>query len=142
MNSQFKLLIVGSGGRECAIAKKIWFDNSELNIFYCNNEANPILDNYAEFIQCEHIGNTNEIVMLVKMFNITNVIVGPELPLKEGLVDALNDIGINTVGPTKDLAQIETSKTFARELITEANLSHFLLCMILLNLAINLISNY
>jgi phosphoribosylaminoimidazole synthetase/phosphoribosylamine--glycine ligase len=80
------------------------------------------MDNYAKFLECESMSNIPYIVKLASANKIDIVIIGPELPLREGLVNELNKINIKTVGPTMELAQIETSKTFARELMINIGL--------------------
>ena len=54
-----------------------------------------------------------------KEHKINFSIIGPENPLANGIADVLSDIGIGSVGPKKNLAQIETSKSFTRNLLTE-----------------------
>ena len=51
--------------------------------------------------------------------SIDFAIIGPENPLANGIADVLSDIDIGSIGPKKDLAQIETSKAFTRDLLTE-----------------------
>jgi phosphoribosylamine--glycine ligase len=68
------------------------------------------------------IGNFNDpdfVVSYAKETDATLAIVGPENPLAAGIADALWDTGVKTVGPKKDLAQLETSKAFARNLLKE-----------------------
>ncbi len=66
------------------------------------------------------IGDFNDIGLLkelVDTYQITDAIIGPEAPLEKGMADELQALGVAVIGPTRKLAQIETSKPFARELV-------------------------
>lgn len=104
-----KILVLGSGGREYCIIKKL---NKNHKIYYYSEYKN-INEKMAEYI---NLGEPNECMKLINI-GIDFAIIGPEKYLDEGIVDDLCKIGIPCIGPTKKLAQIETSKSFARELI-------------------------
>lgn len=111
-----RILIIGSGAREHIITKKL-FDSPEDKLIFCwGSNRNPgILPLCEEFI----IGTLTDktaISTFAEKHKITLAFIGPELPLSEGLADTLNDIGVSVIGPTQTLAQIESSKAFARNL--------------------------
>jgi phosphoribosylamine--glycine ligase len=71
------------------------------------------------------IGNFNDLAVVksyAKEFCIDFAIIGPEDPLNNGVVDALKEIGIPSVGPTQNLARLETSKSFTRDLVRKYNI--------------------
>ena len=107
-----KILVVGSGGREHAIGWKIAQSRLVERLFFApGNPGTAVLgENLAVSI--------DDIPGLVKAAldnTIDLVVVGPEVPLTLGLVDALRDAGIRTFGPSKAAAQIEGSKVFAKD---------------------------
>ena len=109
-----KVLIVGSGGREHAIAWKI-SQSALVEKIFCapGNEGTKETGENVN-INAE---DTNGIVSFAKKNSIDLVIVGPEAPLVNGLVDELKKEGIRAFGPSKKAAILEGSKAFARELL-------------------------
>ena len=114
-----KILIVGSGAREHAICRKINESNLPKEIFCIASNMNPGLAELCSEIVVENINDPGLIVEYAKQKDVSLVIVGPENPLYAGIADALWDAKIKVVGPKKNLAQIETSKAFTRELLSE-----------------------
>ena len=114
-----KILIVGSGAREHAICRKINESNLPKEIFCIASNMNPGLAELCSEIVVKNINDPGLIVEYAKQKVISLVIVGPENPLHAGVADALWDAKIKVVGPKKNLAQIETSKAFTRELLSE-----------------------
>lgn len=115
------ILLIGSGAREHAIAKCIRANNySPLHVF--GNNVNPGIQQLCNKYQVGDLNNINDIVQFARQNNIDFAIVGPEAPLELGVVDALKAQNIPAIGPTKQLAQIETSKGFARDLLTKYNI--------------------
>lgn len=106
-----KVLVIGSGAREHAICMKIKESNL-LNKLYCI-PGNAGIQDIAE---CEDItiDNLQNIVQFCKNNNIDYVIVGPEAPLVNGLVDILEENNIKCFGPKKEGAILEGSKTFSK----------------------------
>lgn len=109
------ILIVGNGGREHAICKKL--SQSNCNLFYCGTHDNPEMSQIAKLIKIGSIKNISEVTQTAIEHQIDMAVIGPEIPLMYGLADKLLDCGIETIGPTADLALIETSKYFARKLM-------------------------
>lgn len=109
-----KVLIVGSGGREHAIAFCAAKSN-KVDKIYCT----PGNAGIAEYAECAPIGamEFDKIVAFAKEKEIDLVIVGMDDPLVGGLVDVLEDAGIRTFGPRKNAAILEGSKAFSKDLM-------------------------
>lgn len=112
-----KVLIVGGGGREHAIAWKLRRDDPTLDL-HCA-PGNPGI---AELALCHAVAvsDTAGIVKLATREHFDLTIAGPEAPLAAGLVDALSAAGQRAFGPTAAAAQIESSKRFSKQLMMEA----------------------
>ena len=112
-----KVLIVGSGAREHVLAWRISQSPrlSDLWVASGNGGTADIATNLD--IRPEDI---HGLTATAKALEIDLVVVGPEIPLSLGLVDLLIEEGIPAFGPTKQAAQIETSKSFALDLMREA----------------------
>ncbi|HHT47723.1 MAG TPA: phosphoribosylamine--glycine ligase [Firmicutes bacterium] len=109
-----RILIVGSGGREHALAWKLK-QSPRVSQIYCA----PGNAGIAEIAQCINI-NVEEIERLVgfaREHQIELTVVGPEAPLAAGIVDAFNGAGLPIFGPVKAAARLEASKIFAKELM-------------------------
>ncbi len=108
------VLLIGGGGREHALAWKI-SQNPKLGKFF----AIPGSPGIADFAECAEmsIADNAALVDFAKTHAIDLVVIGPEAPLVNGLVDALSDAGIKAFGCNKDAAQIEGSKIFAKRLM-------------------------
>ena len=104
-----KVLIVGSGGREHAIAWKCAQSKKVDKVFVA--PGNPGMENVAQLIQLQ---NTEELIRFVKSEGIRFTIVGPEQPLAEGLADEFLKANLAVIGPSKLAAEIEGSKVFAK----------------------------
>ena len=109
------VLLIGGGGREHALALKISQSPLLKNFFAI--PGSPGIKNFAECVENISINDNAALVRFAEDNAIDLVVVGPEAPLVNGLADALNDAGIKTFGPTKDAAQIEGSKIFAKQLM-------------------------
>lgn len=116
------VLIIGSGAREHAIARAIDSSqkNSSLHCFASN--INPGISDVCSGLILGNINDPKAVVGYAKETSSTLAIIGPENPLASGVADALWDAGIKVVGPKKDLAQVETSKAFTRDLLKEYNI--------------------
>ncbi|TCP24107.1 phosphoribosylamine--glycine ligase [Scopulibacillus darangshiensis] len=109
-----KILIIGKGGREHAMAWKAAQSERVETVF-----AAPGSDGIAEVAECLPIQETDfdGLVQFAKQKAIDLTIVGPEQPLVEGIVDRFNQEGLEIFGPTKAAAEIEGSKDFAKSLM-------------------------
>lgn len=114
-----KVLLIGSGAREQAIASVLKSAKEEVELFVFASSVNPGLKELSTDYRVGQIRHNTSIASFASEHQVDFCIVGPEAPLAEGIVDVLEQIGIKSVGPTKKLAQIETSKSFTRELLTE-----------------------
>ena len=117
-----KILIIGSGAREHAILKSLSNSKAENELFCVGTNLNPGISQICKEIVIKDINNTSLITQYAKDRKISLAIVGPENPLEAGISNELLDIGIQVIGPKKELAQIETSKTFTRNLLNEYNI--------------------
>ena len=113
------ILLVGSGAREHAIAHALNNSPQEKNIFCLGSNMNPGIAELCTEIKIGDINDPKLVSRYALKIGAALAIVGPENPLAVGVADALWSIGIKVVGPKKNLAQIESSKSFARDLLTE-----------------------
>jgi phosphoribosylamine--glycine ligase len=108
------ILIIGSGGREHALAWKSAQDESVSNVFVCPGNAGTALENKVTNISLD----TNNFEIIERFCvdeKIDLVIIGPEQPLVMGMADFLQSKGIKTFGPSQAAAQLEGSKTFSKD---------------------------
>ncbi len=117
-----KILVIGSGAREHSIVKAIDRSLHQNDIFCIGTNINPgIAELCKEFI-VENFNNVNTVSKYATDNSISMAIIGPENPLQEGLADALWASGVPVIGPKKNLAKIETSKAFTRNLLKKYNI--------------------
>ena len=111
--------IIGSGGREHAICLSLK-NSSKINKIYCipGNAGTSLISNNIDV----NINNFEELKKTILKFNIDVVIVGPEKPLVDGLVDFLQKNKIKVFGPNKVASQLEGSKTFTKNLCKKYNI--------------------
>jgi phosphoribosylamine--glycine ligase len=112
-----KVLIVGGGGREHALAWKLRRDDPNIELI-----AAPGNPGIATLARCEPIaaGRLELLAALAENERVDFTIVGPEAPLDAGIVDLFRSRGLPIFGPTRAAARIETSKRFAKELMMRA----------------------
>lgn len=113
------VLLIGSGGREHALA---WALSASplLTKLYCA-PGNPGIADVAELAAID-ISDHEAVIGLCKAKGIDFVVVGPEAPLVDGLVDELNAEGFKAFGPSKFAAQLEGSKGFTKDICTNYNI--------------------
>ena len=104
--------VIGSGGREHAICYKLK-QSSKIKKLICI-PGNAGTQKIAENIK-EDISNFKALYKIIKRENIDIVVVGPELPLVEGLVDYLNEKKVRVFGPDRFASQLEASKAFSKD---------------------------
>ena len=109
-----KIVVVGGGGREHALTWKLSQSNLVTRLFVAPGNAGT-----REVAENLPVSDTDVqgIVAAAGRLHADLVVVGPEVPLSLGLVDALRHAGIPAFGPTKSAAQLESSKSFAHELM-------------------------
>ena len=108
-----QVLVIGSGGREHALAWKSAQDESVSKVFVCPGNAGTALENKLSNISI-NINDFNAIENFCIEENIDLVIIGPEQPLVNGLADYLQSKQIKTFGPSQAAARLEGSKTFSK----------------------------
>ena len=114
-----KILVVGAGAREHAIVKSLNRSTHKKKIYCLASNFNPGISQLIDELIVLDINNPDIIVDYSKEKYISLCIIGPENPLSNGVADALSDEGIKVVGPKKELAMLETSKAFTRDLQNE-----------------------
>jgi phosphoribosylamine--glycine ligase len=117
-----KILVVGGGGREHAIASAL-SRTCEVEIFSVMSKKNPGIARLAKEICLAPETDLARIEAFAGKIGVTHAIIGPEAPLEAGVVDRLSASGIACVGPTKAAARIETDKAFCRDLMARYNIS-------------------
>ncbi|PCI36354.1 MAG: phosphoribosylamine--glycine ligase [Thiotrichales bacterium] len=111
------ILLIGSGAREHAIARSIKKSSQQTKLFNYASNLNPGLVPLCEDISVNTGFNNQDILEYAKSHNPDFVFIGPEAPLEIGVTDTLEENGFCVIAPNKELAQIETSKAFARDLL-------------------------
>jgi phosphoribosylamine--glycine ligase len=118
-NEKINVLLIGSGGREHALAS-VLAKSSRLGRFYAA-PGNPGIGMLAELAPLK-VADHSAVVAFCKSHSIGFVVVGPEAPLVAGLVDDLACAGIAAFGPTKFAAQLEGSKGFTKDICARYNI--------------------
>jgi phosphoribosylamine---glycine ligase len=116
-----RVLVVGSGGREHALAWKLLQSPRVQEVFCIPGNGGT-----AQLARCRNIGmgvsDFEGIARLALVNNIGLIVVGPEVPLAEGITDYLQQQNLSVFGPTQAGAQIESSKAWAKALMQEAQI--------------------
>jgi len=122
-----RILVIGGGGREHALVWKLRQSRQAGEIFCAPGNAG--IAQIAECIPAD-AGNVPSLVQLAEFIKPDLTVVGPELPLTLGLADALRDRGMPVFGPSRDAAQLEGSKSFAKQFMLRLNIptAHFAVC--------------
>jgi len=112
-----KILLVGSGGREHALALGLKADSActELHVA----PGNPGIADIATIHPLD-VTDNSAIAELVKKLKVEFVVIGPEVPLVNGAADVVRALGIPVFGPSKAAAQLEGSKDFAKGVMRDA----------------------
>ncbi len=106
-----KILVIGSGGREHALAWKIAQNKEVSRVYVAPGNAGTALN--PDMVNVP-ISSVKELLEFAQKEQIYLTIVGPEAPLSQGVVDAFRAAGLKIFGPTKAAAQLESSKDFAK----------------------------
>ena len=116
-----RILIVGSGGRENSIAWALSKNQSIEQIFVC--PGNGGTTNFEKCI-CLKLKSEDEKIIIGEChrLRINLVIIGPEVPLSQGLANKMREAGLTVFGPGKDGAQLEASKEWSKALMIENNI--------------------
>ena len=111
-----RVLVIGSGAREHAITHALCNSGASVSCFASN--LNPGIMALADNLEIGDLNSPDRVTDYAAQQRIDLAVIGPEAPLAAGVADALRTESIPTVGPGHKLAQIETSKAFARNLLT------------------------
>jgi phosphoribosylamine--glycine ligase len=111
-----KILVVGGGGREHAIATAL-ARNSETEIYSVMAKRNYGIARIAKGVLLARETDIPRIVSYARTTGVNYAFIGPEAPLEAGIVDHLESEDIGCVGPTRAAARIETDKAFCRDLM-------------------------
>ncbi len=106
-----KLLVIGSGGREHALAWKLAQSPRVQKVFVAPGNAGTALENGLDNAPVTEIPG---LIEFSRQQSIHLTVVGPEAPLAAGIVDAFKEAGLKIFGPTRAAAQLESSKGFAK----------------------------
>ena len=117
-----KILVIGSGAREHAIVRALDRSHQEKEIFCLASNMNPGIAALCDELLIGNFNDPDFVVNYTNEIGATLAIIGPENPLENGVADALWSIKVKVVGPKKDLAKLETSKAFTRDLLREYNI--------------------
>ena len=113
---KIKVLLVGHSARAHVIAETLK-KNKTAKLFSFMKSKNPGIVALSEKVKICSYSDLDSVKKFAEENNIDFAFIGPEDPLNEGVVDKLQEIGIESIGPTKLLARLETSKSFTRELL-------------------------
>ncbi len=116
------ILLIGNGAREHALAEAITRSAQKPNLFSFMKSNNPGIASLSENIKLGSYADLESITGFAAENKIEFAVIGPEDPLNNGAADALTKINIPSVGPTKSLARLETSKSFTRNLVKKYNI--------------------
>ena len=119
-----KVLVIGSGGREHALAWKIGQSNRVERVFVAPGNAGTGSD---QDVPLENVDISDQdiprLIEFSKQNNIGLAVVGPEAPLAAGAVDAFSDAGLRAFGPSAQAAELEASKVFCKNLLRHADVA-------------------
>jgi phosphoribosylamine--glycine ligase len=112
-----RILLVGGGGREHAVARALAGGRAEL--YACASNRNPGIARLAADLETLTETDPEAVVAHAEAVGADVAVVGPEAPLEAGVADALDDAGVYTFGPRAEQARIETDKAFQRRFMRE-----------------------
>lgn len=115
------ILLIGHGAREHAIAEALK-RNESAKVYAFMKSKNPGIASLSEKIDIGAYSDLEAVKRFALKNNIDFAFIGPEDPLSFGVVDSLGEEGIESIGPTKLMARLETSKSFTRDLLEKYNI--------------------
>ena len=115
------VLVIGSGGREHALAWKAAQSSSVTKVFVAPGNAGTATENKLENINIS-VGDIPALVNFAKDNSVVLTIVGPEQPLVDGIVDAFQAEDLMIFGPSAKAAQLEGSKSFTKDFLARNNI--------------------
>jgi phosphoribosylamine--glycine ligase len=121
LNRLRNILVIGSGGRENSLAWAIQKNKLVKKVYLIPGNAGSERINKCERIKID-IENKNELLEKLTSLKIDLIVIGPEIPLANGLADFLRKKDFKVFGPGKDGAKLEYSKSWAKEFMQDANI--------------------
>jgi len=115
------ILIIGNGGRENSLAWAIQKNELVKKVYLIPGNGGSARINKCERIKID-VNNKNELLEKLNFLKIDLVVIGPEIPLANGLADFLRRKDFKVFGPNKDGAKLEFSKSWAKEFMQDANI--------------------
>ncbi len=115
------ILIVGSGGREHALAWKVAQSSKVKQVFVAPGNAGTSLEALIENVAIE-VNDISALIQFAQQKNIALTIIGPEVPLVAGIVDQFQAVGLKCFGPSQAAAQLEGSKQFCKDFMARHNI--------------------
>jgi len=116
-----KVLVIGSGGREHALAWKAAQSSQVTKVFVAPGNAGTATEDKVENVAID-ISNNEALVTFAQSEDVAITIVGPEQPLVDGVVDAFQARGLAIFGPSAKAAQLEGSKSFTKDFLARNNI--------------------
>jgi len=116
-----KVLVIGAGGREHALAWKLIQSPRCSQVFVAPGNPGTALEEGVENVDISAL-DIDGLVQFATENDIALTIVGPEVPLVEGVVDAFSAAGLRCFGPSRDAAQLEASKSFTKDFLARHNI--------------------
>ena len=116
-----KILVIGSGGREHALAWKAAQSSQVTKVFVAPGNAGTATENKVENVALD-VSDNDALVAFAQSEEVTLTIVGPEQPLVDGVVDAFQARGLAIFGPSAKAAQLEGSKSFTKDFLARNNI--------------------
>ena len=114
-----RVLLVGGGGREHAIARAVAASDRDVELYAAASNRNPGIAALAAGYEAVEETDPDAVVAAAEAVDATLAVVGPEAPLAAGVVDALEAAGVYAFGPPADAARIETDKAYQRRFMAE-----------------------
>ena len=116
-----RVLLIGSGGREHAMGWKLAQSPRVSELI--SLPGNPGLAEMGPTVEGIDVGDVGAISAMARLHGVDLVVVGPEAPLAAGVADAVSRLGIPVFGPTRSAARLESSKSFAKAVMTRAGVA-------------------
>lgn len=114
-----RILLMGNGAREHVIAETLKRSSQEVELGVFAKAKNPgLMELASEYVEGSFTDFT-ELKAFASSFQPDFAVIGPDDPIADGAVDALNEIGVKCASPTASLARLESSKSFTRDLLSE-----------------------
>ncbi|PID69974.1 phosphoribosylamine--glycine ligase [bacterium DOLZORAL124_38_8] len=117
-----KILVIGNGGRENAIIRALKQSKHETEIYNIGTAINPDIENHCQQVIVGDIMDNDFLADTAQKLAVDFAVVGPDDPIGNGAVDALLSVGVKSFAPTKKCAQLESSKSFTRNLLEKYNI--------------------